>query len=219
MATSRIEQEIQELRKDLLDMAGVADSMFERSIGLIKDPTDVRDRIDRIKTMDNEVDSKEVDIDSKCVRLLSLYAPEARQLRTTVAVMKINNDVERVGDHAVNVARLVGKSADYPPVGLLKDTAVMAERALEMFRMSIEAFMKDDKDLALKVPERDKEVDRMESVILGGALEHSRKFPQSLAAATCMIVIARNIERAADLATNISEDTYYLLTGEVIKHA
>lgn len=219
MAPSRIEQEIQELRKALLDMAGVVDSMFERSIALIKDPADVKIRISQIKKMDDDVDSREIDIDSKCVRLLSLYAPEALQLRTTVAVMKINNDVERVGDHAVNVARLVGKSADYPPVGLLKDAAVMAECALEMFRMSIEAFMKGDKDLALEVSKRDKEVDRMETVILDGALEHLRQFPESVAAATCMIVMARNIERAADLATNISEDTYYLLTGEVIKHS
>lgn len=219
MATSRIEQEIQKLRKSLLDMAGAADSMFERSIALIKDPTDARTRIDEIKRMDDEVDSREVEIDSKCVRLLSLYAPEALELRTTVAVMKINNDIERVGDHAVNVARLVGKSADYPSVGLLTDAAVMAERALEMFRMSVEAFMKSDRDLALKVPERDKEVDRMETEILGKALDHSKRFPQSIPAVTCMIVMARNIERAADLATNISEDTYYLLTGEVIKHS
>ena len=219
MAASKIELEVQELKKALLDMASVADSMFERSIALIKDPADARPRINEIKGMDDEVDSKEVEIDSKCVRLLSLYAPEALQLRATVAAMKINNDIERVGDHAVNVARLVGKSADYPPVDLLNDAAVMAEKALGMFRMSIEAFMKGDKALALKVPEKDKEVDRMESRILNKALDHSRRFPESIAAVTCTIVMARNIERAADLATNISEDTYYLLTGEVIKHS
>lgn len=217
--SDKVSVEIQDLRKTLLDMAGVVDSMLEESVALIKDPADVAARIDRIKRMDDEVDAKEIKIDAACVRILSLYAPSAGHLRSTVSSMKINNDVERVGDHAVNVARLVGKSADYPPLPAFRDAAVMGETALEMFRMSVDAFVNSKKDLALEVSRKDKEVDRMEGVILDAALDHIKRFPESSSAATCLIVIARNLERAADLTTNISEDTYYLLTGEIIKHS
>ncbi len=214
-----ISEEIQDLRKSLLEMSGVVDSMLEKSIELIRDNTDAKSRIAEIKDLDDKVDSKELEIDAKCVRLLSLYAPEAEMLRTTVAVMKINNDVERIGDHAVNVARLVGKGSDYPPLELFTKAAVMGDKALEMFRMSMDAFMNKKKDLAFEVSAKDEEVDSMEKEIMAGALEHLKKFPESIQAATCLIVLVRNLERAADLADNISEDTHYLITGEVRKHS
>ncbi|MGI9558699.1 MAG: phosphate signaling complex protein PhoU [Thermodesulfobacteriota bacterium] len=216
MAT--VHEELEELKKSLLDMSEVVDSMLEKSIGLIKDQTDIKARVSDIKKMDDRVDAKEVQIDAKCVRMLGLYAPEAEMLRATVAIMKINNDVERIGDHAVNVARLVGKIADYPSLEIMRKTAEMGESALEMFRMSMDGFINKKKDLVLEVARKDDEVDSQEKKIVRESLKHLRDFPESIQAATCVIVLARNLERAADLTTNISEDTYYLITGEVIKH-
>ncbi|QMU55791.1 MAG: phosphate signaling complex protein PhoU [Candidatus Mycalebacterium zealandia] len=217
--TSLLGKEIEDLKKTLLDMMEVVDSMLEKSIGLIRDPSDSKSRIAEIKKMDDDVDSKEVDLDGKCVRLLSLYAPEAEMLRTTIAVMKINNDVERIGDHAVNVARLVGKSSDFPPLAILNEAAEMGEKALEMFRMSVDAFINKREDLTLEVSKKDAEVDMMEKEIVEGTLRHAEMAPEATPAATCAIVIARNLERAADLSTNIAEDTHYLITGNVIKHS
>ncbi|WP_462137837.1 phosphate signaling complex protein PhoU [Candidatus Mycalebacterium sp.] len=214
-----LSEEIEDLKKTLLDMMEVVDSMLEKSIGLIRDPADSKSRIAEIKEMDNDVDSREVDLDGKCVRLFSLYAPEAEMLRTTIAVMKINNDVERIGDHAVNIARLVGKSSEFPPLAVMTRAAEMGDRALEMFRMSVDAFINKRKDLALEVSKKDDEVDTLEKEIVEGTLKHIKIVPEATPAATCAIVIARNLERAADLSTNIAEDTYYLITGDVIKHA
>lgn len=216
---SILSEEIEGLKKSLLDMTAVVDSMLEKSVGLIRDPAGSKSGVAEIKEMDSEVDSREVGLDGKCVRLLGLYAPEAEMLRTIVAVMKINNDVERIGDHAVNVARLVGKSSDFPPLAVLPKAAEMGDRALEMFRMSIDAFMNKRKSLALEVSKKDSEVDALEKEIVDDTLEHLKSFPETTSAATCVIVLARNLERAADLSTNISEDTYYLITGEIIKHA
>ncbi len=216
---TRLGEGIENLKKSLLDMAQLVDAMLDSSIGLIRDGSNARARIKEIKETDNEVDSKEVGLDLDCVRLLGLYAPEAEMLRTIVATMKINNDIERVGDHAVNVARLVGKSRDYPPMGLFTKAAEMGDVALEMFRMSIDAFINKKKDLAFEVSKKDEEVDRMEKKIVKKTLAHLKKFPESTEASTCLISVARNLERAADLSTNISEDTHYLITGEVRKHS
>ncbi len=215
---SVLKEEIEDLKKSLLEMAELVDSMFAGSISLIRDRRDVKARVSAIKAMDDKVDSLEVEVDAKCVRLLSLYAPEADMLRTVVTVMKINNDLERIGDHAVNAARLVGKIYDCPSTRLFTKTADMGDRALEMFRMSIDAFINRKKDLAYEVSRKDEEVDRMENEVIKGALEHLKNFPESTQAATCLIVLARNLERAADLSTNISEDTHYAITGEVRKH-
>lgn len=214
-----LNSEVENLKKSLLDMAELVDSMLARSIALVKDRHNLKERITEIKRMDDRVDSMEIEVDAKCIRLLSLYAPEAAMLRTVVTVMKINNDVERIGDHAVNIARLVGKISDYPPVRVFTSAAEMGDRALEMFRMSIDAFINKKKDLAYEVSKKDKKVDSMEKKIVSSALEHLKNFPESVQAVTCLIVLVRNLERAADLSTNISEDTHYVITGKVRKHA
>ncbi len=217
--TNTLKLEIEDLKKSLVEMAETVDSMLADSIALIRDRRDVKARVSDIKKMDNKVDSMEIEMDAKCIRLLGLYAPEAGMLRTVVTVMKINNDVERIGDHAVNIARLVGKISDYPPIQPLAKAAEMGDRALEMFRMSMDAFINMKKDLAYEVSGKDKEVDGMEKQIIQDTLDHLKNFPESTQAATCLIVLVRNLERAADLSTNISEDTHYVITGEVRKHS
>lgn len=212
-------EEVEILKKSLLDMTELVDSMLAESVALLRDRHDVRARVSKIKETDDKVDAMEIEMDAKCIRLLSLYAPEAEILRTVVMVMKMNNDIERIGDHAVNIARLVGKVSDYPPIQVFAKAAEMGDRALEMFRMSIDAFINKKKDLAHQVMLKDKEVDAMEDEIIDGTLAHMKRFPEAAPVATCMIVLARNLERAADLSTNISEGIHYLITGEVRKHA
>jgi phosphate transport system protein len=133
-------------------------------------------------------------------------------------IMKINNDLERIGDHAVNIAEKTIYLADKPPVKPLIDIPRMADKAIQMLQESLDAFVNKDAELAIEVCKRDDEVDSLEPQIVRELVTYMIADPQTIDRSLTLILIAREIERVADLATNIAEDTYYIVSGKSMKH-
>jgi len=212
----RLEEEINKLKKMLFEMASSAEEMIAKSIKALQENNMVLAE-DVIKS-DERLNNMEIDIDNQCIRILALYHPEAQDLRTVTMIMKINNDLERIGDHAVNIAEKTLYLADKPPVKPLIDIPKMADRAIEMLQQSLDSFVNKDPKLAIQVCKKDDEVDALEPQIVRELITYMISDPKTIDRSLSLILIARELERVADLATNIAEDTYYLASGKIIKH-
>ena len=204
------------LNKKLLEMASLVETMIARSIKALREGNMILAQ-EVIRT-DEQVNAMEIEIDNLCVKILALYQPEAKDLRTVTMIMKVNNDLERIGDHASSISRIALFMADYPPIKPLVDIPKMAEKAMEMLRESLDAFIRRNAQLAIEVCQKDDEVDNYEPKIVRELITFIMSDPSTLNLALRYIYVARHIERVADLATNIAENAYYIATGEVLKH-
>lgn len=212
----RLEEEISKLKKMLFEMATSVEEMIAKSIKALKDKNMIM--AEEVIKSDAKINDMEIDIDNQCIRILALYHPEAEDLRTVTMIMKINNDLERIGDHAVNIAEKTIYLADKQPVKPLIDIPRMAEKAIEMLQESLDAFVNKDAQLAIDICKKDDEVDALEPQIVRELVTYIISDPQTIDRALTLILIAREIERVADLATNIAEDTYYIASGHTLKH-
>ena len=212
----RLEEEINKLKKMLFEMASSAEEMIAKSIKALQENNMIL--AEEIIKSDDKVNEMEIEIDNQCIRILALFHPEAEDLRTVTMIMKINNDLERIGDHAVNIAEKVIYLADKPPVKPLIDIPKMAEKAIEMLQESLDSFVNKDAELAIQVCKKDDEVDALEPQIVRELITYMISDPQTIDRALTLIFIARALERVADLATNIPEDTYYIASGKILKH-
>jgi phosphate transport system protein len=212
----RLEEEISKLKKMLFEMATSVEEMIAKSIKTLKDRNMIM--AEEVIKSDAKINQMEIDIDNQCIKILALYHPEAEDLRTVSMIMKINNDLERIGDHAVNIAEKTIYLADKPPVKPLIDIPRMADKAIQMLQESLDAFVNKDADLAIEVCKRDDEVDSLEPQIVRELVTYMIADPQTIDRSLTLILIAREIERVADLATNIAEDTYYIVSGKSMKH-
>jgi phosphate transport system protein len=204
------------LNKKLLEMASLVETMIAKSIKALREGNMILAQ-EVIRT-DEQVNAMEIEIDNLCVKILALYQPEAKDLRTVTMIMKVNNDLERIGDHASSISRIALFMADYPPLKPLVDIPKMAEKAMEMLRESLDAFIRRNAQLAVEVCRKDDEVDNYEPQIVRELITFIMSDPTTLNRALRYIYVARHIERVADLATNIAENAYYIATGEVLKH-
>jgi phosphate transport system protein len=212
----RLEEEINKLKKMLFEMATSVEEMIAKSVKALEENNMIL--AEEVIKSDQIVNEMEVDIDNQCIRILALYHPEAEDLRTVTMIMKINNDLERIGDHAVNIAEMTKYLADKPPVKPLIDIPKMAEKAIEMLQESLDSFVNKDADLAIEVCKKDDEVDALEPQIVRELITYMISDPLTIDRALTLILIARGLERVADLATNIAEDTYYISSGKILKH-
>lgn len=212
----RLEEEINKLKKMLFEMATSVEEMIAKSVKALEENNMILAE-DVIKS-DEKVNEMEIDIDNQCIRILALLHPEAEDLRSVTMIMKINNDLERIGDHAVNIAEKAIYLADKPPVKPLIDIPKMAEKAIEMLQESLDSFVNKDAELAIRVCQKDDEVDALEPQIVRELVTYMISDPQTIDRALTLILIARALERVADLATNIAEDTYYIASGKILKH-
>ncbi|MCH8013987.1 MAG: phosphate signaling complex protein PhoU [Candidatus Dadabacteria bacterium] len=212
----RLEEEINKLKKMLFEMASSAEEMIAKSIKALQENNMIL--AEEIIKSDDKVNEMEIEIDNQCIRILALFHPEAEDLRTVTMIMKINNDLERIGDHAVNIAEKVIYLADKPPVKPIIDISKMAEKAIEMLQESLDSFVNKDAELAIQVCKKDDEVDALEPQIVRELITYMISDPQTIDRALTLIFIARALERVADLATNIAEDTYYIASGKILKH-
>lgn len=204
------------LNKKLLEMASLVESGIAKSIKALREGNMILAQ-EVIRT-DEQVNTMEIEIDNLCVKILALYQPEAQDLRTVTMIMKVNNDLERIGDHASSISRMALFMADYPPIKPLVDIPKMADKAMEMLRESLDAFIRRDSELAVAVCAKDDEVDSYEPQIVRELITFIMSDPSTLNRALRYIYVARHLERVADLATNIAENAYYIATGEVLKH-
>lgn len=212
----RLEEEINKLKKMLFEMASSAEEMIAKSIKALQENNMIL--AEEIIKSDDKVNEMEIEIDNQCIRILALFHPEAEDLRTVTMIMKINNDLERIGDHAVNIAEKVIYLADKPPVKPLIDIPKMAEKAIEMLQESLDSFVNKDAELAIQVCKKDDEVDALEPQIVRELITYMISDPKTIDRALTLIFIARALERVADLATNIAEDAYYIASGKILKH-
>jgi phosphate transport system protein len=212
----QFDQELDHLKQDLLQMAGLAETAVSKSILSVttRDSGLARDVI----TDDITLNRMELAIEEQAFKLLALRQPLASDLRLTTAAMRIATELERIGDQAVNIAERALELNSSPPLQLPIDLKVMSDMALSMVNNSIDAFVHQDPKLAIKVCQRDVEVDLLDDEyvqkILGCMIQESRWVTRL----HHFLIIVRNLERIADLATNIAEDIVFIVEGRVIKH-
>jgi phosphate transport system protein len=216
-ATQRhFDQELVDLRELLLRMAGRAEEQMRSGLTAVK-------RLDAQAAQqtilgDRDVDALELEIEEQAINLLARRQPMAGDLRTLVAVLKISNDLERVGDHAVNIAQCAKRLAEAFPMPQPSELDQMAELATGMLRDAITAFIERDVALARNVCMRDEEVDRYNDTVFRLMLSRMADNTNTVIPALQMMLVARNLERVADLATNLGEDVIYIVEARTIKH-
>jgi phosphate transport system protein len=216
MTRTRFHQGLDELRAKLLTMAGLAEQAIDRAIDAYT-RRDAR-QCDTVFDGERSINEMEREIDELALDLLAMQQPMAVDLRFITAVMKINADLERVGDQAVNIAERVMDSITRPTVELPVDIPRMAETAAGMVRRALESFLDAKADLAEAVLKMDDVVDRMNDEIYVRLADTMRHHPETTDQALDALLIARNIERIADHATNIAEDVIFWVRGADVRH-
>ena len=210
------DEELQALKDDLLEMGGRAEAVIQKAIEAIRN-RDVP-LADEVIEDDRAIDRLEIDIDERCVSLLALRQPMARDLRFIVMAIKISSDLERVGDHAVNIAGSAKRLAAEAPLKPLVDIPRMAGLAATMLREGLDAFVTRNSTIARDLVKRDDEVDALNHQIFRELLSFMIEDPRTITRAMELILVARNLERVADLATNVAEEVVFIAEARIIKH-
>jgi phosphate transport system protein len=210
------DQDLQALKEELLTMGGRAEAIVQKSVEALK-RRDSR-LADEVIADDQMIDRLEVDIDERCVSLLALRQPMAVDLRFITAALKICNDLERVGDHAVNIAQSAQRLAKEPQLKPLVDIPRMADLAAAMLREALDAFVRRDAATARKLVKRDDEVDNLNRQVFRELISYMVEDPRTITRAMELILVARNLERVADLATNVAEEVVFIAEARIIKH-
>lgn len=167
---------------------------------------------------DRDIDEAEVEVEEECLKIIALHQPVAVDLRFINVVIKINNDLERVGDEAVNIAERVENISKRPPLSIPFDFGAMAEKAETMLKESLDALVNQDVDLAYKVCLDDDAVDRMKHMNYDEIKKAVKTQPDRVATLLNLLLIARHLERIADHATNIAEEVIYMIEGKIFRH-
>lgn len=212
----RFEEELEELRRKLLHMAALTETSVSNAMAALVD-ADVA-LAQRVIDGDREINQFEVEIDSFCVELLARRQPMAGDLRFIASAMKINNDLERIGDHGVNIAERTIELLKEPMIKPLIDLPKLSAIARDMVKNSLDSFVQHDVNLAFAVCRRDDEVDRLNNQIIRELVDFVTKDSRVIVPALSLIMISKNLERVADLATNIAEEVIYILEARNIKH-
>jgi phosphate transport system protein len=210
-------EELDELKRRILTMGGLAEERVRASLEalLSRDVRLIREVIDG----DQPLNVLQVEIDDRCFKLLALHQPMAVDLRAIVAAVKINGDLERVGDLAVNIAEAAERYVMHPPVKALVDLPRMGDLAQAMLREALDAFVSQDADLARSVLERDDLLDGLKDQVFRELLTYMLGAPSTIEAAIDLILISRHLERIGDHATNIAEDVIFIADARDVRHA
>ena len=205
------------LKQRLLDMSQLAEELLATSVQAFLRRDAVK--AESVVPADAEVDLLEVEIEQLAISLLALQQPMARDLRFIVSAIRIAGDLERVGDHAVNIAQSALRMVDLrsgvaPP----PEIAEMAHRSRKMLSDALDAVVRLDGQLGRDVCRRDDQVDELHESVFRILLTHMMEDPSTISAVLELLLVSRNLERVADLATNVAEDAVYLAEGKTIKH-
>ena len=214
--TIHLQRELDRTRRMLLSVGALTENRFRQAV---KAFTTMDTQLAReIVEKDEEIDMKEVEIEEECLKTLALHQPVAIDLRSLVVVIKINNDLERIADQAVNIATRTLTLAGKNRPDLSIDYTEMAEKAGTMLKMSLDAFVHQDDLLAEKSRQMDTEVDAMRNAAYDQVKKALPKFPDHAAYLLNLFLVSRHLERIADHATNIAEEVIYMRRGEIIRH-
>ncbi|MBN2102954.1 phosphate signaling complex protein PhoU [bacterium] len=214
--TSRLQHELNQLKKSVLTLGAAVEDGLHRAVKALQE----RDEkiAQKIIESDHEIDNMEVDLEEECLKLLALHQPVATDLRFIVAVLKINNDLERIGDLSVNIAERAKFLAFQPPVNLPLDFRSMADAVQKMLKKSLDALVNMDEQLAGEVIDTDDRVDNMNRDMYQQIQEAIIKNPGQIESLIHLLSTSRHLERIADQTTNIAEDVIYMIKGEIVRH-
>jgi phosphate transport system protein len=215
--TKHFRKELEIIKKRILTLGSMVEDLVHDSVQAVERVD--ADLADEIIKKDSEIDEAEVDIEEECLKVLALHQPVAVDLRFIIAVIKINNELERIGDQAVNIAQRVQVIAKRPKPPFWFDYSEMGEKAQKMLRMSLDALVNLDVDLAYRVITMDDEVDQIKSEAYDKIKQAIQDLPERVGYYINLLLISRHLERLADHATNIAEEVIYLVEGEIFRHA
>jgi phosphate transport system protein len=211
-----LDEELNQLKTRLLLMGGRAEAIVHKAIDALR----TRDELlaQEIFNEDLAIDALELEIDDRVIRLLALRQPVGSDLRFVTSALKISRDLERVGDHAVNIAQSAQRLGHEPALKPLVDLPHMAVLATRMLTEALDAFVRNDAAAARRILTEDDEVDELKRQLYDELLGYMREHPSAIARALELILVSRNLERVADLATNVAEEVVFIAEARVVKH-
>lgn len=211
-----LQREIEGLKKEILGLGAMVELRVREAMLAIETRDEVLAR--NVIEKDVEIDQKEVEVEESCLKVLALHQPVAIDLRFIIAVLKINNDLERVGDLAVNIAERAAFLATQPRVDISFDFTAMARKAQVMLKKSLDALVNLSVDLAHEVCACDDEIDAMNRQMYLMVEQAIQTHPRQTESLIHLLSASRHLERIADHATNIAEDVIYMIEGEIVRH-
>jgi phosphate transport system protein len=209
-------EELDALQGRLLEMGGLAEERVRLALhGLVsRDPA----IINKVLSGDEPINQLHIEVDNRCFRLLALHQPMATNLRAIVAAVKINTDLERVGDLAVNIAEASKRYIGHAPVKQLIDIPTMGDIAQAMLRDALDAYVKRDTELAHKVLNEDDRLDSLKTQVFRDLLTHMLENQSTVEPSLDLILVSRHLERIGDHATNIAEDVIFMVSALDVRH-
>ena len=209
-------EELEALQGRLLEMGGLAEERVRAALqGLVsRDPA----AINKVLNGDEPINQLHIEVDNRCFRLLALHQPMATDLRAVVAAVKINTDLERVGDLAVNIAEASKRYIGHAPVKQLIDIPLMGDIAQAMLRDALDSFVKRDTDLAHRVLNEDDRLDSLKTQVFRDLLTHMLRDQATVEPSLDLILVSRHLERIGDHATNIAEDVIFMVSALDVRH-
>ena len=208
--------ELSAVKVRLLTMSGEAEAALGLAVEALLDRD--ADKARQVIANDRSIDNMEMEVEEQCINLLALQQPMARDLRMLTSALKIANDLERVGDHAVNIAQCAERLAEARAIAPEPEIVEMARLSREMLSDALEAFIRGDAQGGRDVCLRDDKVDALHRSVFRILLTHMMEDPHTISTGMELFLVSRNLERVADLATNIGEDVVFLVEGKSIKH-
>lgn len=211
-----LDREIDRLKGKILDLSRIAEERVQQAVTSLEERDSALAR--SVIEGDEEIDQMEVDVEEDCLKILALHQPVATDLRFIVAILKINNDLERICDLAANIAERALYLTQQQKIGIPFDFSGMAKKVQVMLRNSLESLVNQDTEQARQVCRADKEIDTLHREVYNRVESSMREQPESLGYMITLLTAARHLERIADHATNIAEDVLYLVEGEIQRH-
>lgn len=214
--TSHIVRETEKLKRRLLTLSADVEETYLLAVRALEEMDESLAK--KVIASDDRIDRQEVDLEEECLKILALHQPVANDLRFIVSVLKINNDLERIADMAVNIAERALDLMKSQPIEIPFEFSAMSQKVYSMVKKSLDSLVNLDLHEAHEVIALDDEVDALHHKSYGMVIEQIRQQPDRIEALISYLVVSRYLERIADLATNIAEDVHYLIEGDIVRH-
>ena len=214
--TSLLHKELGQLEKQLLTLTAVVEESVQQAIKALSGHN--RELAQKVIDTDDHINRLEVDLEEECLKVLALHQPVANDLRMIVAVLKINNDLERIADQAANICERALAISESPKMICPLELDKMGEKVIDMLEKALDSLVNADLEMARNVLELDDEVDAIHSGNYKSFKDYVRHHPDSVDIVLSYLTVSRHLERVADLATNIAEDVIYLNQGTIVRH-
>jgi phosphate transport system protein len=214
--TKQIEEDLAEINKRISHIGGLVEQALDKSLSALLDRNPKLAR--EVMQSDTIVDDLENEVEELCLNVLALRQPVARDLRVVCGILKINSDLERMADLAVNIAERAEVLSGVPPLPFRPDVTRLAATAKRMLRDSLDSLVKQDAALAYSVWKADVEADKLYRELIGQAIQFMREHPDRIGDVMHLVGALRNLERLADHTTNIAEDVIFMVGGRIVRH-